>query len=455
MNFEAFRNSIFDIAVKKGLKTFELFGMEQRELEISVFESQIEHYKDASCAGASFKTIVDGKAGSSFTEVWTPESAARLVEDAYENCQQIDALDPEYIYTGQEPYRTLPPFADRYAQLPIEEKLAYAITMEKEAKAYHSAIVNIPYCTYFEGTDRFYVSNSYGVNLEYGREGGGGYLVAAASDGKRAKTGLDFVAQASPVGLDFRATARKAAGKALKKLGAKSVRTGKYPVILDYNMVGMLLTCFSFMINAENAHKGLSLLAGKLGQVVTAPVITIANEPYIEGGISNTPFDAEGVPTKTTTIVRNGVFETFLHRMKTAVKDGLSSTGNAARVRYDQATVIAPQNLVLRPGLLNLDELIIQMGDGLYITDLQGMHSGANPYSGQLSLGAEGFKVEGGKIAYPVEQITIAGNLLEWFGRVVDLSSSSNLSMPSGNFSVYCPDMYISEIDVAGTESVS
>jgi len=147
--------------------------------------------------------------------------------------------------------------------------------------------------------------------------------------------------------------------------------------------------------------------------------------------------------------------ETFLHRIKTAKKDGVPPTGNATRGRYNQAPAIAPQNLLLRAGPLSLEELMRKMGDGLYITDLQGMHSGANPYSGQLSLAAEGFRIENGKIAYPVEQITIAGNVLELFGKVAGIGSESKLSLPSGNFSVYCPDLYFSEADIAGTESPS
>ncbi|HNR62636.1 MAG TPA: TldD/PmbA family protein [Thermotogota bacterium] len=455
MNFETFKNAVFDIAAKKGLKNYELFGMEQREFEINFFEGAIEGYKDASSSGASFKTIVDGKAGMSFTEVWTPETAEKIIDDACENSQQVDASDPEFIYEGNGSYRTFPPFEDRYVKLPVEEKIAYGLEMEKAAKAHHPSIVNIPHCTYFDAAERFYVSNSHGVHLECGREGGGGYLVAVASDGKAAKTGLEFVAQESPVGLDFVTMAQKAAERALKKLGAKSIKSGKYPIILDYNMVGELLSLFSFMINAENVQKGLSLLAGKLHRAIVSPAITIVNEPYIEGGISNIPFDAEGVPTKTLTIVQNGILETFLHRIKTAKKDGVPPTGNATRGRYNQAPAIAPQNLLLRAGPLSLEELMRKMGDGLYITDLQGMHSGANPYSGQLSLAAEGFRIENGKIAYPVEQITIAGNVLELFGKVAGIGSESKLSLPSGNFSVYCPDLYFSEADIAGTESPS
>jgi len=455
MNFETFKSAVFDIAAKKGLKTYELFGMEQREFEVTFFEGAIESYKDASSAGVSFKTIVDGKAGMSFTEVLTPDTAGKIVDDAYENSQQVDAADPEFIYEGNETTLAFPPFEDRFAKVPIEEKIAWGIEMEKAAKAYHPAIVNIPNCTYFDAAEKFYVSNSHGVNLECGREGGGGYLVAVASDGKAAKTGLDFVAQESPIGLDFVTIARKAAEKALKKLGARSVCSGKYPIILDYNMVGSLLTLFSSMVNAENVQKGLSLLAGKLQQVIVSPAITIVNEPYIEGGISNIPFDAEGVPTRSLAVVQNGRLETFLHNLKTAKKDGVSPTGNAVRGRYNQTPAIAPQNLLMQSGSFSFEELMQKMGDGLYVTDLQGMHSGANPYSGQLSLAAEGFRVENGKISHPVEQITLAGNLLELFGRVVDIGSVSKLSLPSGNYSVYCPDLYFSEVDIAGTKSAS
>jgi PmbA protein len=454
MKYQEFKNTVFDYASHKGLTEFELYGTEQKEFEISVSNEEIERYKDAGSRGACFKTVVKGKPGLCFTEIYDRATAFKIVDEAIENSELIDSPDVDAIYSGGGVYREFPKYEAHFEHVSVKDKIAFGKTLEKEAKTYHPSIVSTPYCIYFDSVETISIDNSFGIHLEYTREGGGGYLVAAATDGKSVKTGFDFVALDDFDPESAKSVAISAAMKAMKKLGAKSVPSGKYSVLLDYEVTGNLMALFSAMINAENVQKGLSLLADKLGRTIVSEALTVTSEPWVAHSLSNIPFDAQGVPTRTINIVEEGRLTSFLHNLKTAKKDGLPSTGNASRSGYSQSPSIAPQNLILKPGTSSFDELVSKIDKGLYITDLQGMHSGANPYSGQLSVAAEGFFIENGKIGYPVDQITFSGNLLELLVGASGVSEKTRLITPAVNFSIYCPCLLLSGADIAGKETV-
>jgi PmbA protein len=171
-------------------------------------------------------------------------------------------------------------------------------------------------------------------------------------------------------------------------------------------------------------------------------VLKIKDVPYYEGSLSNASFDSEGVPTKEKTIIENGEFKTFLYNLKTAKKEGKESTGNAS------GRGIAPINLLVESGEKSFDELLKELNNGIIITSLEGLHSGANPISGEFSLGAQGLKVENGEIVSGVEQITISGNFLEMMKKVEQVGNDMWISFGG----TITPSVIISEIDIAGNE---
>ena len=155
--------------------------------------------------------------------------------------------------------------------------------------------------------------------------------------------------------------------------------SGKYRVVFFSEAMCDLLGVFSSIFSAETAQKGMSLLKGRVGERIAAPCVTLVDDPLMEGGMGSRPFDDEGVPSATHTVVEDGVFRTFLHNLKTARKDGVATTGNARKVGYASAVHVTPTNFYLKPGKRTLDDMLRGIGEGLVITEVSGLYAGANP----------------------------------------------------------------------------
>jgi PmbA protein len=209
--------------------------------------------------------------------------------------------------------------------------------------------------------------------------------------------------------------------------------------------MGDLLGTFVSVFSAEEAQKGFSLLKGRLGGKIAADTVSIRDDPLLDQLPGSAVFDGEGVAARNKTVVENGVFKTFLHNRKTARKDGVEPTGNGFKSSFKTAVGIAPSNFYIAAGTGNREELIAGMGDGLIITNLEGLHSGANSVSGDFTLSAEGFLVWGGKITRPVEQITVAGNFFSLLKDISDVASDLEFK---GNVS--SPSVLVRELSVAG-----
>jgi PmbA protein len=211
-----------------------------------------------------------------------------------------------------------------------------------------------------------------------------------------------------------------------------------------------MLSTFSGMFSAENAQKKLSLLAGREGETIAASCVTLMDDALLPGGMASTPFDAEGSACSTKAIIENGVLKTLLHNRKTARKQGVKSTGNASRGGVGGPVRVAPTNLYLVPGEKDLPTLMETLDDGLLITEVSGLHAGANPVSGDFSLIAKGFLVVNGKKDRPVEQITVAGNFYQLLKGICEVGSDLTFR----GLSVGSPSVLLEGISVSGSNQV-
>jgi PmbA protein len=253
------------------------------------------------------------------------------------------------------------------------------------------------------------------------------------------KTGQDFgVFNAQEI-------AGKAVEEACSMFGASSISSRSYRVVLRNDVAATFLGVFSSSFSAENVQKGMSLLKGKLGEQVADASVTIIDDPFLVERPNSCAFDAEGVATFRKNIVENGRLATYLYNQKTAKKDGVISTGNAAKTSYKSAIGTAPINLYIKPGSQSWEQLLQEMDQGLVIIDVQGTHSGANPVSGDFSLSAYGYWVEGGRIVRPVNQITIAGNFFEMLKDVEVIGSDLDWGGIFGS-----PSLLVKKLAVAG-----
>ena len=235
---------------------------------------------------------------------------------------------------------------------------------------------------------------------------------------------------------------RVAAQRTLRRLGARKVKTARVPVVLDPQMARSLLNHIFEAVNGDSIYRGASFLAGKLGERIAGENVTVIDDGAMRGGFGSSPFDAEGVPTRRTVVIENGVLKSYLLNSYTGRKLGMPTTGNAAR-GLAGTPGIGAGNFFLQPGETSPEQLIADVPEGLYVTELLGF--GVNLVTGDYSRGASGMWISQGQLAYPVEEITIAGNLREM---LCSISGIANDLQFRG--SVAAPTLRIEGLTVAG-----
>lgn len=234
---------------------------------------------------------------------------------------------------------------------------------------------------------------------------------------------------------------RLAGERVAARLGARKVASRKVPVVFDPRVANSLVRHLLTAISGSAIARGTSFLKDSLGQPVFAPGIVIMDEPHLVRGRRSRPFDGEGLPTVARALIDDGTLTTWLLDLRSARQLGLAPTGHAGRGVGSQPSPTAT-NISLAPGAQTPEELIADVGDGLYVTQMMGM--GVNSVTGDYSRGASGFWIEGGKIAYPVSELTVAGNLKDMFRRLVPANDLER------RYGVDSPTLRIDGMTVAG-----
>ncbi|SHH36702.1 TldD/PmbA family protein [Thermosipho atlanticus] len=435
MTYNEFKEKIFTLSKKEGFEAQIEFN-DEREFSIRYANDDIDQYTDASKFFVVLKVLKNGKIGKSTTE--TLENPEETFYEAVSNWKIIDSEDENFFYDGKGNYLKIQTYSGKFEKLTVKEKIEFVKKLYASAKC-DKKIVMVPYALFQHFTFTKKLSNTLGLDLETKSDGAYSFAMAISQDSSN-HSGFWMKVGKNPEDLDPEEIGKKACNEALSLLGAKTVKSGKYRVIIRNTAFDSMLGLFKSMISAENVQKNMSPLKGKLNKKISNDVLTIIDTPYHPLSITNRSFDDEGVPTKEKAIIENGVLKTFLHNLKTAKKDKVEPTGNAIG-----RTGIGPINLMVQPGNSSFDDLVKKLDNGLIITSVDGMHSGANPISGDFSLGARGYKVDNGKIIGAVEQITISGNFLELIKKIEDVGNDILVTLGT-----ITPSVLIEEIDIAG-----
>jgi PmbA protein len=235
---------------------------------------------------------------------------------------------------------------------------------------------------------------------------------------------------------------QEAARRALRRLGARKVATQKVPVVFDPSTAASLLGHVCSAVSGSALYRGVSFLLNGLDTRIAPETVTIYDDGTLPGALGSKPFDGEGIPTRRTTVVEQGMLRSYLLDTYTARKLGQRSTGNAARSAGESPSV-SPTNFYLAPGAYTPEEIIASVPCGLYVTSLIGF--GVNQVTGDYSRGAAGLWIEHGALAYPVEEITIAGNLRQMLANIAMIGNDLDMRRR-----VTAPTLKISAMTVAG-----
>jgi PmbA protein len=326
-----------------------------------------------------------------------------------------------------------------------EEKIERALELERLVLGRDSRLKRVRKCSYSDSQQHYLIRNSHGLSASFQESYvSSSVSVVAEADGS-AQMGWDFDFSTRFSGIDIETIASRAATKATSLLGARTIPTMRCPAVLDNHVATELLQVLSASFLAENVHKGKSIFRGRVGEKLFSELVTVRDNGILSGGMGTAPCDGEGVPQQDTLLVKGGELQGFLYDSYWGKRMGSMSTGNAVRGGVKTAPRMGVHNLFIEPGSDSLDGLVSSIEKGVLITEVMGIHT-ANPISGDFSVGAAGFYLEGGKIVHPVKGIAIAGNLLEVFKGVDAVADDLRFFG-----SVGAPALRLAALDVSGS----
>ena len=438
---------MIDECASQGIVEYELYYQVGASTSVESFQHSIKEFSSSYAGGLCFRCIVNGKMGYASTEALSAQQAKSVVLKAVDNAVNLEAEEAVFLGEGGQTYEAL---EDKSYPLPTTEELISTVleTTEKLYKADPMAVDGCQTQGIIE-TNEVAIYNSKGLDLHRSSSEAGLVVVAVVSDGKEMTDDYQIkLGQLDKIDTD--AMVKKAIGTAKQQLGGEVAPTGQYPVVFSPEAMCSLLGVYSGIFNSEAAQKGLSKLSGKEGQTIAASCVTLIDDPFHKENPEPMNFDAEGSPTHRKAVIEKGVLNTLLYNLKTAAVAGKQTTGNASKAGYDAPVGIRPFTLYLEGGQLSEEALLKKAGNGVYITDLSGLHAGADSISGDFSLQSAGYMIEDGKKTRYVKSFTVAGNFYDLLKNITALANNSHLPRAMGSTAFGAPTALVDGLSIAG-----
>jgi PmbA protein len=426
----------------------EAYALETRRTEVEARGGAVDSLTSAASRGVGVRVIADGRLGYAWAADPDPGEARDLVGAAREAAAFVSPDEANGLPEARPVEDIAALFRPGVLEVPPEQKVTLALDLERAAIGANPEVRRVEEVHYGDAVSRVALANTAGLSVEYRRTDCWCAVSALAERKGETQSGFAFRVAREPDELDWEAAAAEAAERAARLLGSTKPGTERLPVVLDPWAAASLLGVLASGLSAEEVQKGRSLLAGLVGEHVASEVLTVADDGRLPEGPASAPFDDEGVPTGRTALIDRGVLQGYLHNTVTARRDGAASTGNASRPSYRGAPGVAPTNLLVEPGTDTDEALLARAGRAVYVQDVTGVHSGANPVTGELSLGATGLRVEGGALGEPLREMTVAGSLPEVLRAVAAVGSDVKF-FPGGG-AVGTPTILVGEMTVAG-----
>ena len=446
MDVNEFIRKLFERASAAGFGACEADYASSEEFSVAVKNGEIVDYNVSAGAGLGFRALSKGRMGYASTQVLDDDALELLIAGAAENAALIENDDEEFIFAGSGSYPEMNVYNDAIDRITAAEKIDMARRLEKACVSIDPRVTQCEAVEVMSGSGARRLVNSRGLDVSFRENYMGVYAGVLAQENGEVTSGSAFRMARDPKDLDIQAEAEKAVKEAVDGLNADKADSGEYKVILRNDVAGSILRTFASVFSADAAQKGMSLLRGREGEMIGSAALTIVDDPLNPASPGATPFDGQGVAARRLEIVSGGRLNTLLHNLKTAKKQGVETTGSASKPSYASPVGVAAHSMHIVPSDLTPEALLAQAGDGVLITDVQGLHSGANQISGDFSLGARGFLIEGGQITRPVSQITVAGNFFELMKNVTAVANNLSFTFSS----VASPDLLIGKLSIAG-----
>lgn len=447
MDFNSFKEIVVAQCAALGITEYELYYQAGSAVSVEAFQHGINEFSASQSGGVCFRCIVNGKMGYASTEALTEEQAKAVVAKAADSAAFLEAEEQVFLGEGGQEYE---PLEIKAYDLPTtEELIATVLDTQEKIYAADESVVDGCQTQGIAESSEIAICNSKGLDLHYEVKLAGLVAVGVVSNGKEMSN--DYQIKLGKLDeIDTETLAKKAVDGAKIKLGGDVAPTGQYPVVFHPEAMCSLLSVFSSVFSSEAAQKGLSKLADKEGEIIASPIVTLVDDPFHPDNPMPRNFDAEGSPTHKKNVIENGKLNTLLYNLKTAAVAGKKTTGNASKGGYDAAVALRPFTMYLANGDMTEEELLAKAGEGVYITDLSGLHAGANAISGDFSLQSAGFMIREGKKCEYVKSFTVAGNFYDLLKNITALANNCHLPNAMGSTAFGAPSVLVEGLSVAG-----
>lgn len=421
-------NQLLEMAKEKGFSDIEVAETSSSVTSITVFSGEIDKNHTHDETSITIRAIYNGKMAYYSTSN-ADEDLDLILTTLKENAQSLTTQEEFEIFAGSEKYPEYETRDGGFSKISLADKVNMLLDLEKEVRAYDERIILVPHCGYQEEITKKRIINSKGLDLERKKEYAYIYVEAVGKENEQTQSAFEIEIKNNYTELDPILIAQKVAKKAIKKLNADALPSKVYPVIFDNEAMADLFEVFTSFFSGEAAIKKLTPLIGREGEKIFSDKLTIVDEAILPDSVFNEPFDDEGVACYRKEVVENGVFKTLLHNLKTAKYFKTQSTGNG--FRSGGAIGVSGVNFYIKPGELSPEELLQDIEEGVLITEVTGLHAGANPVTGDFSAQSSGFLIKDGKIDRPVTLIVVSGNFIEAMNQIEAIASDLKFN-PNG-----------------------
>ena len=384
------------------------------ETDIRAYAGEVESLTSATSAGIGVRVVADHRLGFAWAGSLDESVLGETLAEARDNA--TFATPDEHVQLAVPDGVAAVPvdlWDDRLASVPTTRKVELALALEAQARRADPRIRQVDHADYGDGSVEMALVSTTGIRSSSRKTSGYISVGVIAGDGDASQTAGGFSVGRGFDGLDPDKATDDAVTRAVRLLGATKGPSGRQTVVFDRRVATMVLSVVSTALSGEAVAKGRSFFAGRIGELVGDPVLTLVDDPTDPRAYGAAAYDAEGLACRRNVLIDGGVLRGFLYDTVSASRSGVASTGSAVRGGFSGTPAPGCRALTLAPGLEGFDEngVLAAVGEGLFVQSMTGVHSGVNPISGDFSVGAEGLMIRDGRLAEPVREITVASTL--------------------------------------------
>jgi PmbA protein len=382
------------------------------ETDVRAYDGEVESLSSASSAGVGIRVLSKGRQGFAYAGTLDDKVVAETLAEARDNLafatpdEHVALAAPDGVAAAR-----LDVWDESVLSTPTARKVELALELERLTRAAHPRVRQVSSADYGDMAGEAAIVSSTGIVATTRRTACSVVTEAIAGQGADSQAGYGFSVARGPGGVDLGRAANDAAERAVRMLGATKAKSGRCVVVLDPRVASTLLSVVSAALSGEAVQKGRSMFAGRVGEQVAVPAVTLVDDPTDARAFGASAYDAEGLACRRNVLVESGMLRGFVYDSTSARRSGTVSTGSAVRGGYASTPGAGCRALLLTPGPLDRDGILAAVGEGFFVQSVTGVHSGVNAVSGDFSVGAEGLMVRHGALAEPVSEVTIASTL--------------------------------------------